>query len=58
MKVVAKEDILDENGFKVFTKEHTYDVLLDKGEHLAVYCDLKAMYNVHKDNLDSFIIID
>lgn len=58
MKVKAKQDIIDENGYKVFTKGHSYDVMLDKGEHLAVYCDLKAMYNVHKRNLGSFELIE
>jgi hypothetical protein len=58
MKIKAQKDILDVHGFKVFTQGHTYDVMLDKGELLAVYCDLKAMYNIPKENLDSFTIID
>lgn len=58
MKIKAQKDVLDEHGFKVFTENHTYDVILDKREHLAVYCDLKAMYNIPKENLDSFKIIE
>jgi hypothetical protein len=58
MKVIAKKDVIDENGFKVFTGDHTYEVIMDKGDHLAIYCDLKAMYNVEKKNLDSFKIIE
>jgi hypothetical protein len=58
MKVIAKKDVIDENGFQVFTAAHTYDIIMDKGDHLAIYCNLKAMYNVEKKNLDSFKIIE
>jgi hypothetical protein len=58
VKVTARKNIMNEHGFKVFTEGHTYDVMLDKGEVLAVYCDLKAMYNLRKEELTNFQLIE
>ena len=58
MKLKATKNIIDKNGYMVFTENHTYEVLLDKGNVLAVNCDLKAMYNIKKNDLKDFEIID
>jgi hypothetical protein len=58
MIIKALSDYVDPNGFKVFTKGHSYNVYMDKGDFLAVYCDLAPMYNLQKDELNNFRIIE
>ena len=58
MFIKALSDYIDPNGFKVFTKDHKYSVYMDKGDFLAVYCDLAPMYNLQKDELNDFFIIE
>jgi hypothetical protein len=53
MELKAMRDVIDKNGYKVFTKDHAYSVIMDKGNVLAVYCDLNAMYNVRKEELSN-----
>ena len=56
MKIKANKTIMDKNGYTVFTKDHSYDIYMDKGDILAVYCDLAAMYNLKKEELNNFEI--
>lgn len=57
MKLRAKKDIIIKNGSKVFSEGRTYDVFMDKGKFLTVYCDQKQIYDLSKNSLQDFQIL-
>lgn len=46
VKLKALETVIDKNGYKVFTKDHCYDVMSKDEDIVSLYCDLGAMYNL------------